>query len=147
MTNQLPSGISGIIAESERGTVHVTDNEIIFRLGNLPSAAAVEMNVSFLALRPGQVTTCASVWGENETVRSGNAACESITVTGATLVLDTHATGAIELRLSGRPGQTYSIERSVDLQTWTIWKSNLPGPTWAEIIPVGPRAQFYRLSP
>jgi uncharacterized repeat protein (TIGR01451 family) len=150
VTNQLPSQVQFLGAESTQGSFQEQGGLVTFRVGHLSSAAATILKIKVLALESGTVTNCAEAHGDGEQFVSANSGCHVVELTPGddprpALSLRPLSGNALQLQLKGAPGVPYTIESSGDLKQWAPWTNlvlTAVSNSWTQPASLGLR--FYR---
>ncbi len=124
ISDRLPVGLNLISAVASQGTVSNIEGVITANLGNIYAQSNATFTITVTAANPGTFVNSASIAGTSTDLNpSNNLSQKSAIVNGFTPfdltagVLD--ANGAFSLTLTGGIGQTYVIQGSSDLITWT----------------------------
>ena len=124
INDRLPAGLNLISAVASQGTVSNIEGVITANVGNIYAQSNATLTITVTAANPGTFVNSAAIAGTSTDLNpSNNLAQKSAIVNGFTPfdltpgVLD--ANGAFSLTLTGGIGQTYVIQGSSDLITWT----------------------------
>jgi uncharacterized repeat protein (TIGR01451 family) len=147
LTDVLPDGVSFESAVSSQGSYSPGDGAVIFNLGTLGADAFATASLSLVPLQHGLLTNTVTVASQQTDFNLANNSAQSVTsVLG--LNLRPVASGQYQLTVAGAPGQTYVIESSHDLSSWTPVSTNTAAADSLIVFPISPQSAtraFYRV--
>ncbi len=147
LTDPLPDGVSFESALSSQGTYSLGDGLVTFNLGALSVGASATASLSVVPRHYGLLTNTLTVASQETDLNPANNSAQSVTaVLGLSIrpVLN----GQYQLTVASAPGQTYVIQSSSDLSSWTPVSTNTAGAGSPIVFPVSPQSAshaFYRV--
>ncbi len=147
VTDPLPDGVHFQSAVSSQGSYSLGDGVVTFNLGALSAGASASASLSLLPSQYGFLTNTMTVASQETDLNPANNSAQSVTdVLG--LSIRQAANGQYQLTVAGAPGQTYVIQSSPDLSSWTPVSTNTAqagGPIVFPITPQSASRAFYRV--
>jgi uncharacterized repeat protein (TIGR01451 family) len=147
VTDPLPDGVHFESAVSSQGSYSLGDGVVTFNLGALSAGASASASLSLLPSQYGLLTNTITVASQETDLNPANNSAQSVTdVLG--LSIRQAANGQYQLTVAGAPGQTYVIQSSPDLSSWTPVSTNTAeagGPIVFPITPQSASRAFYRV--
>lgn len=123
ITNDLPEGIIFVSANPSKGSVALVNRQLVVSFLVLTNGEFAKADISVAPMTSGTMTLKARIGGTETDLRPGNdqatatvtvASPEPPKVGSATLL----ANGQFQLTLTGVAGQSFVIEKSIDLKSW-----------------------------
>jgi uncharacterized repeat protein (TIGR01451 family) len=147
LTDVLPGGASLESAVSSQGGYSLTNGVVTFDLGALDAGAYATASLSLVPQRYGLLTNTVTVASLETDLNPADNSAESLTAILG-LAIQPVLNGQYELTVAGVPGQTYVIQSSPDLSTWTPVLTNTAVAGSPIVFPISPQSAsraFYRV--
>ncbi len=148
LTDVLPGGVSFVSAASSQGASSLADGVVTFNLGALGVGASATASLSLMPQQYGLLlTNTFAVASQQTDLNPANDTAQTVTATFG-LALRPALNGQYQLTVGGVPGQTYIIQSSPDLSSWTPVSTNTVGTQGPIIFPISPQSAshaFYRV--
>lgn len=130
LTDMLPASLNVVSAASSQGSCDTNlAGTVTCNLGSLSAGAGASATIVVRPTGAGTVTNTISVLANEADLSPVNNTAHAATTVLNMLVASFGSTsittnGQFQLTLTGQPGQTYIIEASLNLQTWTPVSTN-----------------------
>jgi uncharacterized repeat protein (TIGR01451 family) len=149
LTDVLPGRVSLESAVSSQGSNSLTDGAVTFDLGTLSVGASATVSLSLMPPQSGLLTNTVTVASQQTDLNLANNSAQFVTaVLAAGLSILPVANGQYQLTVAGAPGQTYVIQSSHDLSSWTPISTNTAAAGSPIVFPISPQSAshaFYRV--
>ena len=123
LTDVLLGGLGFGSAASSQGGYSYTNGVVTFNLGSLNAGAAATATLSLTPGHYGLLTNTLSVAADQADLNLDNNSVQSVTALLG-LNISPVTNGQYQLALTGAPGQSYIIQSSTDLLSWTPVSTN-----------------------
>jgi uncharacterized repeat protein (TIGR01451 family) len=147
LTDILPAGVSFESALLSQGSYSLDGGVVTLSFGTLSVGATATASISFVPQQHGFLTNSLSVASDQTDLNPANNSAQTVTAVLG-LTISPVANGQYQLAVEGAPGQTYVIESSPDLSTWTPVSTNTAGTSSPIVFPISPQSAshaFYRV--
>jgi uncharacterized repeat protein (TIGR01451 family) len=148
LTDVLPGGVSFGSALSSQGAYSLADGVVTFNLGTLNVGASATASLSLMPMQYGlPLTNTFTVASQQTDLNPANNSAQTVTGTFG-LAIGPAPNGQYQLTIGGAPGQTYVIQSSSDLSSWTPVSTNTAGTAGPIVFPINPQSAshaFYRV--
>jgi uncharacterized repeat protein (TIGR01451 family) len=144
LTDVLPDGASFESALSSQGSNSLGNGAVTFNLGTLAVGASATASLSLVSPQSGLLTNTATVASQQTDLNPANNSAQSVTtVLAVTLSIHPVANDQYQLTVAGVPGQTYVIQSSPDLSSWTPVSTNTAAAGAPIVLPISPQSASY----
>jgi uncharacterized repeat protein (TIGR01451 family) len=147
LTDVLPEGVSFESALLSQGSYSVGEGVVTFNFGTLRVGATATASLSLVPQQYGLLTNTLNVASQQTDLNPANNSVQAVTAVLG-LTIRPVSNGQYQLAVAGVPGQTYIIQSSPDLSSWTPVLTNTAGADTPILFPISPQSAgqaFYRV--
>ena len=146
VTDTLPASVTLVAATPSQGSVTNAGNTLVCNLGSISNGATATVTIQVIAGAPGTiVNTAAATTASTDLYPAESTAVNSTIVQlSAPDLRATNTAGGLQLTLLGQANQSYIIQTSSNLLTWTSVVTNIALPSTSSFTYTDPRTNAPR---